>query len=299
MQTTEVRRVLDADDYLGETPIWSAADQSLWWINCERPAALHRWTPATGERHAWPMPSRIGGFVHKADGGMLVALADGLYDLDPDGGALSLRARSPLPPHVKLHESHCDRQGRFWIGAMDHHYPADRATKGGCYFRLDGDVLTPVSGDIAVANGLAFSPDGRTMYAASTSWRKVRAYDVDPATGALSGERAFVDLDGEGPVRGGHLDGATVDSEGGYWLAVVGVGELRRYRPDGSLDRVIPTPCSNPTKPAFGGADLATLYLTSTQMRINPDAPGNALNGGIFSLVPGETGIAETPFAER
>ena len=294
---TAVHRVLDADNHLGETPMWNPADGALWWVNCEHPAELLRWVPETGERHSWPMPKRIGGFVHKADGGVLVALADGLYDLDLANGTTALRVRSHLPEHVKLHECHCDRQGRFWIGAMDHHYPADRSAKGGSYFRLDGDVLTPVIEDIAVANGLAFSPDGHTMYAASTSWRKVRAYDLNSGTGVLSGGRPFIDLDGVGPVIGGHLDGATVDAAGGYWLAVVGIGQLRRYHPDGSLDRIIGTPCSNPTKPAFGGPDLATLYVTSTQMVIKPDAPGNALNGGVFALVPGEKGMAETPFA--
>ena len=293
---TDVSKVLDADNHLGETPMWAPADRALWWVNCEAPAELLRWVPETGERRSWPMPARLGGFVHKADGGVLVALADGLYDLDIDSGALALRASSPLPPHVMLHECHCDRQGRFWIGAMDHHYPGDRAAKGASFFRLDGDMLTPVIDDIAVANGLAFSPDGRTLYAASTSWRRVRAYDLDPATGEIANGRDFVVLDADGTVAGGHLDGATVDAEGGYWLAIVGVGELRRYRPDGTLDRIVPMPCSNPTKPAFGGPDMATLYVTSTRLVIKPGASGNAQNGAVFALTPGEKGIAETPF---
>ena len=109
------------------------------------------------------MPQRIGGFVPKASGGLLVALADGLYDFEPVSGAMNLRVPSPLPPHVKLHECHCDRQGRFWIGAYDHDFPANRAAKGASIFRLDGDRLTPVIEGIAVANGLAFSPDGRFL----------------------------------------------------------------------------------------------------------------------------------------
>jgi len=295
---TDITKVLEADNYLGETPMWNPADRALWWVNCEQPAELLRWVPETGERHSWPMPRRLGGFVHKADGGVLVALADGLYDLDTDSGDLTLRVASPLPPHVMLHECHCDRQGRFWIGAMDHDYPADRGAKGARFFRLDGDVLTPVIDDIAVANGLAFSPDGRTMYAASTSWRRVMAYDLNPATGDISNGRDFIALDADGKVEGGHVDGATVDADGGYWLAIVGVGELRRYRPDGTLDRIVRMPCSNPTKPAFGGPGMETLYVTSTRLAINPDAPGNAQNGAIFALTPGERGIGETPLAE-
>lgn len=288
----EAECVLAVDNYLGETPIWSAAEQALWWVNCEQPPQLHRWSPTTNRHDVWPMPSRIGGFVPKQGGGLLVVLADGLYDFTPATQALTLRIASPLPPHIKLHECHCDRQGRFWVGAYDHHFPQDRNAASGAFYRLDGATLTPVIDRIAVANGLAFSPDGKTLYAASSPSRKVEAFDLDPASGALTNRRIFLEL---APDDTGHIDGATVDAQGGYWLAMVGAGALRRYRPDGTLDRTITLPFSNPTKPAFGGPDMATLYVTSTKMQINSDAPGFAANGGLYALTPGETGIAETP----
>ncbi len=290
---TDVYLAFDADNYLGETPIWSAAEQSLWWVNCEHPPELHCWSPETGTHRKWPMPQRIGGFVPKAGGGLLVALADGLYDFEPESGSLKLRVPSPLPPHVKLHECHCDRQGRFWIGAYDHDFPANRDASGGSWFRLDGDRLTPVIDGIAVANGLAFSPDGSTMYAANSPTRTVEAFDLDPESGALSNRRIFLAL---GPGEG-FVDGATVDTEGGYWLANVAAGALRRYRLDGSLDRIIELPFSNPTKPAFGGRDLKTLYVTSTKMDMQAFMTPTAPNGGIYALRPGETGVSETPFA--
>uniref|UniRef100_UPI0035CAF9AB SMP-30/gluconolactonase/LRE family protein n=1 Tax=uncultured Sphingomonas sp. TaxID=158754 RepID=UPI0035CAF9AB len=290
---SDVSRVLDVDNYLGETPIWSAAEQVLWWVNCEQPPELHRWSPVTRKHDRFEMPQRVGGFVPKAGGGLLVVLADGLYDFSPEAGTLELRVRSTLPAHIKLHECHCDRRGRFWVGAFDHHYPADRGAAGGSYYRLDGDILTPVINGIAVANGLAFSPDGYTMYAADNARRKVEAFDLDPATGAISNRRDFLTLE---PGHG-HLDGATVDAEGGYWLAIVGASELRRYRPDGTLDRSVVLPFSNPTKPAFGGRDLATLYVTSTRMAINTGATGFAANGGLFALEPGERGVVEVPLA--
>lgn len=294
---TDVTLAFDANNYLGETPIWRPADNSLWWVNCERPPELHRWYPDGGGHEVWPMPSRIGGFVHKAGTGALVALADGLYDLNEATGALALRVAADVPAHIKLHECHCDRQGRFWIGAYDHHFPADRQAAGGHFYRLDGDRLTPVIDGIAVANGLAFSPDGRTMYAASSPARKVEAFDLDPDTGAISNRRTFLTLPPVAQDRA-HIDGATVDAEGGYWYAAVGAGELRRHRPDGTLDRTVALPFSNPTKPAFGGEDLGTLFVTSTRMTINPGAPADPANGGLFQCRPGVAGVAETPFAE-
>jgi L-arabinonolactonase len=289
---TEVRLALNAQNHLGESPLWSAQDQALWWVNCEQPPELHRWQPESGVHHVWPMPQRIGGFVHKAGGGLLLALADGVYDFDLESEALALRASSPLPPHVRLHECGCDRQGRLWVGSFDHHFPADRGAAGGAWFRLDGNALTPVIEGVAVSNGLAFSPDGRTLYCANTPSRSVEAFDLEPETGELSNRRLFLTL----VPDDGHIDGAAVDAEGGYWLAVVATGTVRRYRPDGSLDQTIALPCSNPTKPAFGGADMETLYVTSTKMVIKTDAPGVEGNGGLFFTRPGFIGISDTAF---
>ena len=290
---TDAICVLQADNYLGETPVWSPAEQALYWINCEKPAEIHRWFPDDNRHDVWPMPKRIGGFVQKAQGGLLVVLADGVYDFDQSSGALTLRAPSPLPEHVGLHECLCDRQGRLWTGSFDHHYPADRNTSDGFLFRLDRNTLTPVVDAITIANGMAFSPDGRTMYSVNTRANTVEAFDYDPQSGTPSNQRTFLTL----PRDQGFCDGATVDSDGGYWLAAVGAGALRRYWPDGSLDRVIALPFSNPTKPAFGGPGIDKLYVTSTRMAINPAAPGFTANGGIFALRPGERGIADTPFA--
>jgi L-arabinonolactonase len=289
---TEVRLALDAQNHLGESPLWSAREQALWWVNCEQPPELHRWQPDSGAHHVWPMPQRIGGFAHKAGGGLLLALADGVYDFDLESEALTLRAPSPLLPHITLHECGCDRQGRFWVGSFDHHFPADRGAAGGAWFRLDGNVLTPVINGVSVANGLAFSPDGRTLYCANTPSRSVEAFDLDPETGDLSNRRLFLKL----APGDGHIDGATVDAQGGYWLAVVASGTVRRYRPDGSPDETIGLPCSNPTKPAFGGADMETLYVTSTKLVIKTDAPGAAGNGGLFAVRPGFSGNEDSLF---
>jgi L-arabinonolactonase len=285
---TKVRLALDAQNHLGESPLWSARERALWWVNCEQPPELHRWQPESGAHDIWPMPQRIGGFVHKAGGGLLLALADGVYDFDLDSEALTLRAPSPLPPHVRLHECGCDRQGRLWVGSFDHHFPADRGAAGGAWFRLDGNVLTPVISGVSVSNGLAFSPDGRTLYCANTPSRSVEAFDLEPETGDLSNRRLFLTL----APGDGHIDGATVDAEGGYWLAV------RRYRPDGSLDQTIALPCSNPTKPTFGGADMETLYITSTKLVIKDAAPGAATNGGLFAVLSGFSGNEDSLFMD-
>lgn len=291
MGAPAVERVLDIGNYLGETPVWSVSEQALYWVNCEKEAELHRWSPGSGSHRVWPMPRRIGGFVLKSGGGALVALADGLYDFDPAKGDVTLRTSSPLPPQVMLHECMCDRQGRFWIGAYDHGWtPQTPDSCDAAYFRLDGDKLSSVIGDIHIANGLAVSPDGRTLYAGDSPAHQIYAFDLDPATGALANRRIFLEL-----ARGdGHIDGATVDALGGYWLAVVGKGQLRRYLPGGTLDRTIELPFSNPTKPAFGGPDLDVIYVTSTKMAIPPSGTaGVEQNGGLFAVHAGVRGLED------
>ena len=284
-----IRVAFDAGNYLGETPVWSAAEQALWWVNCEDEPELHRWHPASGAHRFWPMPQRIGGFVFKAGGGMVVALYDGLYDFDADSGEVTLRVRSPFPAHVALHETAVDRQGRLWIGGFDRNFPANRAAADAAICRLDGDRLVPVITGISVANALAFSPDGRTLYVSDSPKRTVQAYDLDPESGAVSNARTLLALkEGEGFV-----DGAAVDAEGGYWLANVAAGALRRYLPDGTLERVVPLPFSNPTKPAFGGADLGTIYVTSTASVAMCFSEPTAPNGPVYALEPGFAGLEE------
>lgn len=289
----DVTCVVEAGNYLGETPFWSAAEQALYWINCEKPAEIHRWSPSSDQHSVWPMPKRVGGFVFKATGGLLVVLADGLYDFDPATGHLALRASTELPEHVSLHECQTDRQGRLWVGSFDHHYPADRSTADGFLFQFNGKSLEAVIDKVTISNGLACSPDGTVLYAVNTRDNAVDAFDLDPVNGALSNPRRFFSV----PREVGFCDGAAVDCEGGYWSAIVGSGTLRRYLPDGTLDRTIVLPFSNPTRPAFGGEDLGTLYVTSTQMAIKSDAPGYAANGGVFALRPGVAGMPETLFA--
>jgi sugar lactone lactonase YvrE len=290
----DIRVALDADNYLGESPTWSQSEQALWWVNCQNPPEVHRWHPDSGEHRKWEMPMRVGGLALKTGGGLLVALANGVYDFDPIGGGLTLRAPSPFPPHVMLHECHCDRQGRFWVGAYDHEFANNRDTAGAAFCRLDGDRLIPVVEKIAVANGLAFSPDGGTIYLSDSPTRRVDAYDLDPATGTLSNGRVFLTLnEGEGFV-----DGATVDAEGGYWLANVAAGALRRYLPDGTLDRIVALPFVSPTKPAFGGPDLRTLYVTSTKLPMPRMMAPTVEDGPVFALEPGETGLPDALFLE-
>ena len=134
--------------------------------------------------------------------------------------------------------------------------PVDQARQGpegGPLWRYDGGGRwTAVTDIVRTSNGLAWSPDGRTMYHADTRKKTVWAYDYDPSSGGMENKREFVKVDlpgASGP------DGATVDRDGFYWVAVYGGGCVLRFDPDGKQERRINMPCRYPTIPAFGVDD--------------------------------------------
>ena len=146
---------------------------------------------------------------------------------------------------------------------------------------------------IVISNSLCWSPDGRTMYHADTMRRTVWAWDSDPERGEIANRRVFVTLSGDE----GHPDGATVDSEGFVWLAHWDGWQLTRHDPTGRTERVVRLPVQRPTCPAFGGPDLAVLYVTSATIGLSPDALATQpWAGGILALDPGVRGLPEARF---
>ncbi|MET0311008.1 MAG: SMP-30/gluconolactonase/LRE family protein, partial [Burkholderiaceae bacterium] len=150
-------------------------------------------------------------------------------------------------------------------------------------------IPRPLARDMVVPNGLAFSPDGRTMYL-SDSHPKVQtvwAFDYDTATGTPSNRRVFVDMH---PLPG-RPDGAAVDADGCYWICGNDAGLVHRFTPDGELDRSLAVPVKKPAMCAFGGPQLDTLYVTS--IRPGGDLSDQPLAGGVFALRPGTKGLPE------
>ncbi len=288
--------VLDIKAESGETPVWSVAEQCLYWVD-QQACKLNRFDPATGQNIAWSMPAHVSSFaLRDPQGPILVALRTGLFDFDPRTETLE-PVVVPPPYEVadqRFNDGRCDRQGRYVVGSVDLAYFEKRHALRGkaMLYRLDGAGLTPIASDITVSNGLAFSPDGRTMYLADTTVATVYAFDYDTATGTPSNRRVFIRFDK------GRPDGAEVDSNGGYWIALLMKGVIARYRPDGTLDFEIPVPVLQPTKVAFGGPDLATLYLTTASYRHIPgDQPIGEQAGGLFAIDTGYRGIEEPRFA--
>jgi sugar lactone lactonase YvrE len=288
----EVRRIGGGEDSIGETPVWRADEGALYWIDCDGPPRIRRWQSESGGTTEWPMPERIGGFVFRQDGGALVTLSSGLFDFDFDSGALTLRVASPLDGNVSLHECACDPSGRFWVGSIDHRVgPLNLHPGGAKLFRLDGDRLVPVIEGISCANGLAFSPEGDALYVSDSTTLRCDRYPLDLATGKLGMRETFFQL-GEGD---GFVDGAAVDAEGGYWASLVYAGKLRRYRPDGVPDIELRLPFANPTKLAFGGPALTSMYVTTIKHGLD-GKQASSLDGGLFVIESEVAGLPDPVF---
>jgi sugar lactone lactonase YvrE len=281
--------VVRAQAEVGECPVWSAAQRALYWIDIYGPA-LYRSDPETGATQAWTLPEPIGCFALR-DGGQtaLVAIASGLGELDLASGALTPHHAAPYDrANYRFNDGRCDRQGRFWVGTT--RLPGSSAPDGSsAFWRLDAGGLRQAVDGTTIANGIAFSPDGGVMYLADRPNWRILAFDIDIATGAASNRRVFATVpEGEIP------DGAAVDAEGGYWIAMFRAGRILRFTPEGRLDRDLKAPCSMPTMIAFGGDHLATMYVTSARRYL--DDAGRAREphaGSVFRCDVGARGLAE------
>ena len=229
-------------------------------------------------------------------GGFVLALVDG-FALGPArpgaGGAYPIarvggfRVDASL---VRFNDGKPSPWGDFWAGTM----PWQEGGPACALYRLTPDGrVTELFGGVGLSNGLDWSDDRATFYYADSRSGGVDVFAADPETGALGERRRFV------AVQAGIPDGLALDADGCLWLAVFGTGEVRRYTPDGDLDTVIRLPVDQPTSMAFGGHDLATLYITTAREALTPAQVASQPHAGdIFACTPGATGRPPNLFAD-
>ncbi|MEP7242954.1 MAG: SMP-30/gluconolactonase/LRE family protein [Gammaproteobacteria bacterium] len=279
-----------ANALLGESPAWDSERRVLYWADVER-AAIFRWDPDRGQTGFWPMPELLGCIATTRRGRLIFAGAQGIGFFDPETGAIERSAHPEAAlPENRFNDGKVDRLGRFWSGTM--HVPGTRPS--GSLYRL-GHELTAQRMDrpFTCPNGIGWSPDNRTMYFTDSMARTIWAYDFNLHSGTLGERRVFARL----ADHDGLPDGLTVDCEGGVWSAVWDGWRVIRYAPSGAIEREIRMPVQRPTSCAFGGDDLATLFVTSASFELDASALARGpLAGALFSLCPGVAGLPETPF---
>jgi len=282
---------LDLRAELGECPKWSVEQQALYFVDIKG-MALHRYTPSTGRHVSMPMPEEIGCYGFRK-GGFIAAFRSGLWLLDADGKRLEKLADNPEDQRKsRFNDGRIDPAGRFLAGTIDEPKDGGRAH----LYRYDRRGLAVLAGGLLTSNGVAFSPDGRTLYHSDTPTFTVWRYAYDPATGTATDKTLFVRLEPTESDRG-RPDGAAVDAEGCYWTALFEGGRIQRYAPDGRLLAEYPVPPRCPTMGAFGGSDLKTLYVTSARTgRTQEELAAFPHSGSLFSMPVDVPGLPEHHF---
>jgi sugar lactone lactonase YvrE len=290
----EVSCVLSAKAQIGEGPVWSVADQRLYWADIVG-KELNIFDPATGANQKFDLPELVTSISTRQNGqGLILTLRQSFAFFDPKTGKLEKLATPEADkPGNRFNDGKCDRQGRMWGGTMG---DVEWDQPLGALYRFDANrKVTRMEEGICCSNGLGWSPDSKTMYFTESFKYRIFAYDFDAATGNISNRRVFVNLD---PHESAFPDGMTVDAEGFVWSAQPMFGRLARYAPDGKLERVIELPVSRGTSVMFGGPNLDILYVTTMRTTLSEaQLAEEPLAGSLLALKPGVKGLPETPFA--
>ena len=287
----QVRCVVESGDILGEGPLWSATEGRLYWFDIQG-RRLNWFSPADGASGRFALPARGSVAAPLAAGGLVLVTEVGLGRLDSADGRFDLVAPVTFEPGFRTNDGKIDVEGRLWWSTMDD----DGGRRPGALYRTDPDGRThQVLDGLHIANTVSCSPDGRTMYLADSALRTIWAFPIRD-DGSLGERREFAHTRGE---EGGP-DGSAVDAEGYVWNCQWGAWRIVRYAPDGRVDRVVAVPVQQPTSCAFGGPDLATLYVTSAREHLDDVAlASQPLAGVLFAFEPGVAGLPLPAFPGR
>ena len=197
-----------------------------------------------------------------------------------------------MPPPaegLRLNDGKTDRQCRFLAG----HMRPTGGTEGELWQLAQDGSIRRLEFGIGIANGLAFSPDGGMMYFADSATGILRRYDYDTATGTIAGRQDLIDTRPLGSVP----DGATVDSQGRIWIALVVAHKIGCFAPDGRLLHLIDSPVQYPSCPAFGGPDLDVLFVTTIAHSGHALISTSAHAGHVLAIRGFDArGLPETPW---
>ena len=263
-------------DQLGESPFWHPQEQRLYWVDIPS-QRVRRWDPAAGQAQSWELPQEPGCIAPALHGGLVLALRDGIYRARSWRGPMEPIVRFQHAKTTRFNDGKADPLGRFWAGT---YYEPKDARKADLYSidcRPDnGNGGKPIvqlkAHNATTANGIGWSPDQQTLYWTDTAQAAIYAWDFDVQANVMRHHRVFHQFAGKPagwqPGQGGYggrPDGAAVDVEGHYWVAMFEGGRLLRLSPAGEIVAEFEVPARCPTMPCFGGADGKTLYLTTAR----------------------------------
>lgn len=287
---TTMQCVLDAQAKLAECPRWDETTQTLYFVDIDS-FKLHAYNTQSGALTSRTFDEEIGCFSLSKNGGFIAAFRSGVYTF-PDFEA-------PLEPYwlatydqktTRFNDGRCDAKGRFLAGTM---YSPKDAFKGALHQFSHGQEKL-IDQAAWTSNGLAFSPDNKTMYYSDTPNHVVYKFDYNLETGEATNKQVFIEF----PRGNGRPDGAAVDAEGNYWSALYQGQRVVKISPEGNILEEIPVPATYPTMVAFGGKDMSTLFVTTCRSaQTEEELKEFPHAGGIFAITLNTKGQHEAKFA--
>lgn len=288
-------------DVLGEAPLWSRSQHSLYWLDIGG-KTLFRRSPGDLVAQSWVLGDYPGCLAELASPAIALAMGEGIQRFNLESGAVDLLRVAPgRRPGTRFNDGKVDPRGRLWAGTMlnnfgPHGEPVAIERSDGALYRfdLDGSVHT-VETDVGIANTLAWSPDTRCFYFADSLRGEIYAYDFDADSGTVDNKRVFFDASHPGVP-----DGSAMDVDGCLWNVRWDAGVVLRIAPSGHVDRSIELPVPRPTSCAFGGAGLDTLFVTSARVGLTAQQlEASPLSGSVFAIARVGPGMPVPPLVLR
>jgi len=290
MTETAFELVWDSRCGVGESPVWDSANRRLLFCDIGK-GRINALSVDNGQRAGWDLPEVVGSFGLCRSGRLVVALRHRVVLFDPRTQAVQELTRSvEEPPTNRLNDGKVGPDGAFWVGSMDENSPRQPT---GFLYRVTPDGRIEKRGEgYAVSNGLAWSPDGRTMYHSDSTAAIIEAWDFDPATGGMSRHRILAKLTNED----GRPDGAAMDADGNYWSAGPSAGCINCLSPEGRILRKLPFPVPGPTMPCFADGQM---FVTSLREGKSPEILAQFPTlGGLFRAAAPAVGAPVGVFAD-
>lgn len=288
----DVEHYLPVQNELGETPIWVPQEKSLYWVDIGR-HMIFRMDVKTKEYESFKPDMPVRGLCRRSSGDWLLITDAGLAFWDPSSNMCEFIVDPYTDqPDLQFNDGVIDRQGRLLVGSYN---SARLDAPDGSLYRLDTDhTLHKLDKNLVLSNGIALSPNGKTVYVAEMFANKITAYDYEIESGTARNRRVFVAI----PEDAGKPDGLTVDSQGFVWAAHWGGWRVTRYDPAGKLEREIRVPTELVTCIGFGGENLNELYITTAWYNLSDQQrKDQPLAGDLFRIQTDITGITEPVFS--
>lgn len=278
----KAEQISEVITFHGEGPYWDPRRGELLLVDMMEGDVLVRHEDGSFDRHR--VDPRLAGVLRgRMSGGYVIGVERGFVFADSSFSTLEQGPVAFSDSAIRMNDGGCDAAGRFLCGSMGW----EGGFGVGTLYSLghDHSVSTVLTG-ITVSNGLHFSPSGDTAFYSDTPTGRIDALGYDVGTGRFTARRTFAVIE---PALG-RPDGMAIDAEGGIWTALYGGGAIARYDASGRLSEHVPLPATNVTACAFGGQDLTTLFITTTQENIPKGSEPAA--GALFAVEPGVAGAA-------